>query len=62
MKSAYSENYKTLSREIERFKEIKMHIMFMLYDLILLTYPFFPNNLETLWKHYQNVSVFKKEN
>lgn len=62
MKSAYSENYKTLSREIERFKEIKMHIMFMLYDLILLTYPFFPNNLETLWKHYQNVSVFEKEN
>lgn len=48
MKSAYSENYKTLSREIERFKEIKMHIMFMLYDLILLTYPFFPNNLEIL--------------
>lgn len=62
MKSAYSENYKTLSREIERFKEIKMHIMFMLYDLILLTYLFFPNNLEILWKHYQNVSAFKKEN
>ena len=62
MESAYSENYKTLSREIERFKEIAMNILFMLYDLILLTCPFFPNNLEILWKHYQNVGVFKKEN
>lgn len=62
MESAYSENYKTLSREIERFKEIAMNILFMLYDLILLTYPFLPNNLEILRKHYQNVSVFKKEN
>lgn len=62
MKSAYSESYKTLPREIERFKEIEMNIMFMLYDLILLTYPCFPNNLEILWNHYQNVSVFKKEN